>query len=87
MVVADELPVVDVELPLVDEAAVDELDPVELDEDLVAEAALTLEEVDVLLVLLVPVEVEEVMPEVADALALGVIDSTVFLLSTTNCGV
>ena len=87
----------DVEAVLVVAVELGELDPVVLLELLVADLAVALEDADVAELLIefaeeeaeVAEEAEEaeeavVMLAVADALELAVIDSTVFLLSTTN---
>ena len=89
--------VVDFEPPLVAAAAV-VVDPVVLADFLEADLALAVEAVDSDLALLVSDDADiadeaadavdaadVVAATVADALPLGVIDSTVFLLSTTNC--
>jgi hypothetical protein len=83
-----------VELPDVVAAALDELEPVVVAVFVLADLALAVEAVDFELALLASEDAADaddadgaVVAAVADGLALGVIDSTVFLLSMTNCWV
>lgn len=82
----------EVELPVVVAAAVDMVEPVVVEDLVLADLALAVEVVEAVVfeeALLFSEDAAEAdeteVAAVADALALGVIDSTVFVLSTTNC--
>lgn len=81
-------------LPLVGIAEFEEFIPVALLGDIIAEMALMVEDMDISELLLILIaedagaetELNMAVGAAVEALTLGVVDATVFELSTTNCG-